>query len=75
MRRLVFHFISEVLPTVATFYSEFNSFDLRLVRRRIFGDCHCLLVGKNHGLVDDHTEALCIPPRRQLLGDDLVLGR
>ena len=53
--------------------SEFKNFNLLLVRRRIFWDCDCLLVGKMYGLVDDHNEAFCTRPRRQLLEDDLVL--
>ena len=56
MRRLVFHCISEVLPTCGDFLVSFNSFDLLLVRRRFFWDCHCLLVGKMYGLVDDHND-------------------
>ena len=43
------------------------------MRLKVFWDCHCLLVGNVHGLVDDHKETFCIPPRRQLLDDDLVL--
>ena len=48
--------------------SEFNSFDLLLVRRRGFWDCDCLLVGKMCGLVG----SLVYSTRRQLLDDDLV---
>ena len=40
-----------------------------------FGIAIACLVGKYHGLVEDHNEAMCIPPRRQLLDDDLVLDR
>ena len=56
LRRLVFHCISEVLPTCGDFLVSFNNLDLLLVRRRVFWDCHCLLVGKMYGLVDDHND-------------------